>query len=53
MRDTGKEEKRLRILRAVMLVLGAVFTVLGILRSEHLEVLEKAVRICLDCMGIG
>lgn len=50
-------EKRRRlwiqILRIGMLVLGAAFVVWGLVRQEHLEVMVKAIRICLECIGIG
>ena len=32
---------------------GAVLTVLGIWRGEATTVLQKAVYICLECIGIG
>ena len=32
---------------------GFLMIVLGILRGEHQTVLEKAIKICLECMGIG
>lgn len=32
---------------------GVLCLMIGILRSEHLTVLEKAIRICLECIGIG
>lgn len=36
-----------------LLAAGTGFIVLGLLREEHLDVLEKAVRVCLECIGIG
>ena len=36
-----------------LLVCGVLFLVVGVLREEHLTVLEKAIRICLECIGIG
>ena len=43
-------EKRWGLL---MLALGIAFIALGVLRGEHWTVLEKAVRVCLECIGIG
>lgn len=36
-------------------ILGAaiIFTAIGLMRREPLEVLGKAVKICLECIGIG
>ena len=36
-----------------MLVLSIAFIILGAYRSEVDTVLSKAVRICLECVGIG
>ena len=36
-----------------LLALGLVFVVLGLSRGEAGIVLTKAVRICLECIGIG
>ncbi len=32
---------------------GAVMISFGVAADEHREVFEKAVRICLECIGIG
>jgi small-conductance mechanosensitive channel len=39
--------------RGVILVLGAVFIVLGILNGGMADVLGKAIRICTECIGLG
>lgn len=39
--------------RCVLLAAAVVMIAAGLLRQEHLEVMEKAVRICLECIGIG
>ena len=41
------------VLRISIGVLGAVFAAVGIFREETAEVFDKAVRICLECIGIG
>lgn len=38
---------------AIFLVLGAVFLLVGIWREEYTIVMEKAINICLECVGIG
>ena len=41
------------LLPGCLLLAGAVMIVLGIVRGEHQIVLDKAIRICLECIGIG
>lgn len=38
---------------AVVLALGLVMVGIGVVRGEHQIVLNKAIRICLECIGIG
>lgn len=45
--------KQILIIRYGVLVISATFIVVGIMRQEHIEVLRKAVKICLECIGIG
>ncbi len=37
----------------LLLAIGLAFIALGIMREEHLVVLQKAVNICLECIGVG
>ncbi len=37
----------------ILLVLGLVMIGAGILRGEAVTVLQKATKICLECIGIG
>jgi len=41
------------LLRWGLLGLALAMIAAGLLRQEHLEVLGKAVRVCLECIGIG
>lgn len=36
-----------------LLFIGAVLLILGVYRGEVVVVFEKAIRICLGCIGIG
>lgn len=49
-RNDGKTNK---IVRYGILTVAIVFIGIGLLRQEQMEVLGKAVRICLECIGIG
>lgn len=40
-------------LRYGLLAAGLALTAAGLWKEEHMEVLQKAVRICLECIGIG
>ena len=42
-----------RIIGVVIAFIGAALMALGVAGDEHTEVFEKAVRICLECIGIG
>lgn len=41
------------VIRVCCLAAGFVLVTAGIWRGEASEVLDKAVRICLECIGIG
>ncbi len=47
------EEKRTAQLRICVLLAGIVFLAVGCFRGEFSDVLAKAMRICLECIGIG
>ncbi len=51
-RKAGIDMKR-NLMRVGGLTAGAVLIVLGIVRGEPAEIWEKAVRVCLECIGIG
>lgn len=45
--------KSRNIISYMLIALGVVMITIGIYRGEPYEVLTKAVRICLECIGIG
>jgi len=36
-----------------ILTISIAFILVGIIREEHLEVMKKAAKICLECIGVG
>ncbi len=40
-------------LKYIVLLLGVSFIVIGITIGQYHTVMQKAVRICLQCIGIG
>ena len=44
---------RKHALQLVLLITGISMMITGILRGEALEILRKAILICLECIGIG
>lgn len=40
-------------IRFGLLAAAALFLGIGVMRQEHIEVMLKAVNICLECIGIG
>ena len=37
----------------IAVVLSAVFIIIGIIKEQNHQVLMKAVKICLECIGLG
>lgn len=42
-----------RRLSVPLLILGGALMALGVFRGEVAVILQKAVRLCLECVGIG
>lgn len=42
-----------RILKVALLMLSVAFIFIGIYRGEAAVLLQKAVLICLECIGVG
>ena len=59
--DDGRKSERLRKLRcakkaaaqATLLVEGIAMLCFGVWRGEAATVLSKAIKLCLECVGIG
>lgn len=47
------KSKFVLFIRYSLLGLAVVLIAVGLLKQEHLEVMQKAVKICLECIGIG
>lgn len=47
------KDKKRAILSIVTAVTGAAMMAFGVYRGELSEVFTKAIRICLECIGIG
>lgn len=45
--------KSILFVRYSLLAAAAALIAAGLFRREHLEVMQKAVKICLECIGIG
>jgi hypothetical protein len=42
-----------RLAPYLLLLMALAFIIIGALRSENAVVLQKAIRICLECIGLG
>lgn len=40
-------------MKVVLYIIAAAFLVIGLSRGDAMQVLTKAMFICLECMGIG
>ena len=61
-KSTGKTNNRKEIfvksktkavLQAVLLIAGVVMLIYGAYRGEAATILSKAIKLCLECVGIG
>ena len=47
------KSKSILFIRYGLFGLTVILIAIGLLNQEHLEVMQKAVKICLECIGIG
>jgi hypothetical protein len=40
-------------IQIVILLVGVIMMTFGLLRGEALEILRKAIVVCMECIGIG
>lgn len=48
-----REQKKIIVLRLIIGTVGAALLAGGLWQSEYAVTLNKAIRICLECIGIG
>lgn len=48
-----KKARAVHLLRGILILAGIAFILLGVGRGEAAVVLRKAVRICLECIGVA
>ena len=46
-------EKKLMVIRYGLLFAAVVLVAAGVVREENVTVMQKAINICLECIGIG
>ncbi len=51
--DMNNKEEIPGVVTLVMLAASIAALIFGVCRGEHLIVLQKAVNICMECIGIG
>lgn len=45
--------KKILFIRMAVFAAAVIFIAMGISQNGHLDVMNKAIRICFECIGIG
>ena len=53
MKETAERKARVRIAPWIVFALSLGAITFGLLKGEYRAVLEKAVTVCLSCIGLG
>lgn len=49
----NREKLSIYLIRYSLLVTSIIFIGIGLIKKQYLDVFGKAVKICLECIGIG
>ena len=42
-----------RVMTSLVLILSITFIIIGIIEKQNVQVFMKAIKICLECIGLG
>ena len=42
-----------RVITSLAFILSLVFIIIGIIEKQNVQVFMKAIKICLECIGLG
>ena len=44
---------KINIIRIILLLIAVTFIIIGLVQGGYMDVMNKAIRICFECIGIG
>ena len=51
-RSRGNKMKQ-RVITSLVFILSIIFIIIGIIEKQNVQVFMKAIKICLECIGLG